>query len=143
MPTRTELIKQARTWIDVPAIASGAQRSGTSCLGLLIGVLRELGGFEDMVKEAEKHVGLKHPTSPGDLMRRMCNSHHLKVVRPPTLTPGNLVLFFTRDGPQHIALVTEPHVILHAAQVKKKEVEHLVPEGWRIAAEFQLTGLDD
>lgn len=143
MPTRKALIVQARTWIDVPAQASGAQRVGCNCLGLHVGILREVGGFEGLVKEAESHVGMKHPVTPDDLMKKLVASHHLKNIRPIVFTPGNLILFFTLDGPQHLALVTEPGVILHAAQVKKKVVEHLIPSNWRAAAEFQLVGIED
>ncbi len=96
-----------------------------------------------MVKEAEAHVGMKHPITPDDLMKKLVASACLKNIIPIALTPGNLVLFFTRDGPQHLALVTEPGVILHAAQVKKKVVEHLIPSNWRAAAEFQLVGIED
>lgn len=143
MPTRNELIAVAKTWIDVPAIASGAQRSGVNCLGLFVGIAREIGGLEDMVTEAEKHVGFRVPTTPSGLMKGLVKSNYLELVIPPTMSPGNLVLFFTRDGPQHLALVTEPGVIIHAAQVKKKVVEHLVPKGWRVAREFEIVGIDN
>ncbi len=143
MPTRKELIKQAKTWIDVPVRPSGAQRVGVNCLGLFVGILRELGGFETVVEEADKHIGFKVPTTPGDFLRKLSTSKHLRLVRPTVLQPGNFVLLFTRDGPQHIAFVTEPGVILHASARKKKVVEHRIPEGWRVAAEFEIVGLDD
>ncbi len=143
MPTRTALISQARTWIDVPAIASGSQRGGVSCLGLPIGILRELGGFEMMVQEGEKHVGFKSPKAPGELLRNLTNSKYLRLIRPSQITPGNWLLLFTSDGPQHLALVTEPGIILHAAQAKKKVVEHLIPDGWRVASEFEIVGIKD
>ena len=143
MPTRNELITHARTWLNVPAIASGAQRVGCNCLGLHVGYLRELGGFEGMVTEAEKHVGRKNPTTPDDLMKKLVASVYLRNIRPIELHVGNLVLFFTRDGPQHLTLVTEPGIVLHAAQVKKKVVEHLIPDGWRPAAEFEFVGIED
>lgn len=142
MPTRNELIAVAKTWIDVPAIASGAQRVGCNCLGLHVGYLRELGGFEKLVKEAEKHVGMRGPVTPNDLMKKLVQSTHVHNIRPIKLEVGNLVLFFTRDGPQHLALVTEIGVILHAAQNKGKVVQHLIPMGWRPAAEFEFVGLD-
>lgn len=141
MTTRTQLIAKARTWIDVPAIASGAQRVGCNCLGLHVGYLRELGDFQGMVEEAEKHVGRRGPVTPNDLMKKLVASVHVKNVRPIELAPGNLVLFFTRDGPQHLTLVTEKEVILHAYQKKGKVVEHLIPKEWRPAAEFEYVGL--
>lgn len=143
MPTRNELITQARTWLSVPAIASGAQRVGCNCLGLHVGYLRELGGFEELVKEAEKHVGMRGPTTPDDLMKKLVASVYVRNIRPIEFHVGNLVLFFTRDGPQHLTLVTEPGIVLHAAQVKKKVVEHLIPNGWRPAAEFEFVGIKD
>ena len=143
MPTRTELIAQARTWIDVPAISGGSQRCGVNCLGIFVGILRELGGFESMIEEMEKHVGFKKPTTPGDLLRKLLTNEHWQSVRPTKFQPGNVILFFTRDGPQHLAMVTEPGIILHASQNKKKVVEHSIPEGWRVAGEFKFKGLDD
>jgi len=143
MPTRTELISQAITWTDVPAIAVGSQRVGCNCLGFHVGYLRELGGFEEMVREAEKHVGFKKPVTPSDLLKRLVESKHLHNIRPYKFSPGNLILFFTRDGPQHLTLITEPGIIIHASQKEKKVVQHLIPEGWRAAAEFEIVGLDD
>lgn len=143
MPTRTELITQARTWEGVPAIASGAQRVGCNCLGLHVGYLRELVGFEGIVEAATPHVGMKGPVTPRDLMKKLVESEHLKNIWPVKLHPGNLVLFYTSDGPQHLTLITEPGVILHAAQYKKKVVEHLIPDGWRPAAEFEFMGIED
>ena len=143
MPTRMELIKVARTWIDVPVRPSGSQRVGVNCLGLFVGVLREVGDFEEMVEEAERHVGFSAPITPGDFLREMKTSSYLKLVRPVKLQPGNFVLLFTRDGPQHLAFVTELGVILHASARKKKVVEHLLPAAWRVAAEFEIVELDD
>ena len=133
----------ARTWLDVPAIASGSQRAGCNCLGLHVGYLRELGDFDGMVEEAEKHVGMKGPVTPNDLMKRLVASTFVRNIRPIKLEPGNLVLFFTRDGPQHLTLVTEPDIVLHAAQAKGKVVEHYIPKAWRPAAEFEFVGIED
>ena len=129
--------------MDAPVRPSGSQRVGVNCLGLFVGIIRELGGFEEMVTEAESHVGFSTPTSTGDFLRKMKASKHLKLVRPTKLRPGNFVLLFTRDGPQHLAIVTEPGVILHASSRKKKVVEHILPSAWQIAAEFEVVGLED
>lgn len=141
MVTRADLIFQARTWIGVPALPSGAQRCGVSCLGLLIGIFRELGGFEELVAEIEKHSGTKRPEIPGALLKQLINNKHLRVLKVSILQPGNWAIFMTRDGPQHLALITEPMIILHASQVKRKVVEHLIPSGWRVAREFEFVGL--
>ena len=143
MPTKADFVAKAQTWLGVPAIASGAQRHGVSCLGLPIAVLRELGGFSALVTEAEKHVGLKHPEKSGDLLRKLSNSNHLRNVIPVEFTVGNIVLFFTQDGPQHIAIVSETGIILHAMQSKKKVIDQRFPPGWRVAAEFEIVGLTD
>ena len=143
MPTRVDLIKQAKTWVSVPVRPSGSQRVGCNCLGLFVGVIREVGGLEEMVLEAESHVGFRVPITPGDFLREMKASSFLRLVRPTELRPGNFVLLFTRDGPQHLAIITEPGVILHASARKKKVVEHLLPSGWRVAAEFEIVGLDN
>ena len=143
MTTRKALIAVARTWLDVPAIASGAQRVGCNCLGLHVGYLRELGGFEKLVEEAEKYVGMRGPETPSDLMKKLVESVYVRNIRPTELGVGNLVLFFNRDGPQHLTLITEPGVALHAAQIKGKVVEHHIPKGWRPAAEFEFVGIEN
>ncbi|KKL96232.1 hypothetical protein LCGC14_1846550 [marine sediment metagenome] len=143
MTTRTALIAQAKTWLDVPVRPSGAQRVGVNCLGLFVGILHEAGGFEEIVDEAEKHVGFRAPISAGDFLRELKVSRYLRLVYPSQLRLGNFVLLFTRDGPQHLAFVTEPGVILHASARKKKVIEHLLPIGWKIAAEFEIVGLVD
>jgi hypothetical protein len=102
-----------------------------------------LGGFEELVEEAEKHVGMKGPVTPHDLMKKLVQSTHVHNIRPIKLEVGNLVLFFTRDGPQHLTLVTEPNMVLHASQTKKKVVQHFVPKGWRPAAEFEFVGIEN
>ncbi len=144
MPTRRDLIDKARTWIDVPTRPSGSQRHGVNCLGLFVGVIRELGGFEEAVEEAEKYVGFKGPTTPQGLLRALRSSNYLKIIpRPFPLVPGNMLLVFTHDGPQHLVILTEPRVVLHAAQKKGKVVEHLLSDGWMVSSEFELIGLDD
>lgn len=143
MTTRASLIAQAKTWLDTPVRPSGSQRVGVNCLGLFVGILREAGEFETIVEEAEKHVGFKAPIAPGDFLRELKVSRHLKLIYPSQFHPGNFVLLFTRDGPQHLAFITEPGVILHASAQKKKVVEHLLPIGWKVAAEFEIIGLED
>ncbi len=143
MPTRIDLIKNAKTWIDVPVRPSGSQRAGVNCLGLFVGIIREVGGFEEVVEEAEKHVGFKAPVTPGDFLRKLSVSKHLKLVHPTRLQMGNFILLLTRDGPRHLAFLTEPGVILHASARKKKVVEHLLPDGWKVVAEFELMELSD
>ena len=143
MLTRANLIKVAKTWIGVPVRPSGAQRMGVNCLGLFVGILREAGGFENIVIEAEKHVGFREPTYPGDFLRRLSNSKHVRIVRPSLLKEGNFILLLTRGTPQHLAFVTEPGIILHASIRKGKVIEHLLPTGWQSVAEFELIGLSE
>ncbi len=138
-----ELVKVAKTWVGVPVKPVGSYRHGVNCLGLLVGIVRELGGFEDMISDLEKNIGFKAPINSHDLLHKMSSNKHLRSIRPIIKRPGNILLFFTLAGPQHIGIVTEPGIVLHSSQTKKKVIEHRIPSGWRVALECEFLGIDD
>lgn len=143
MTTRKALIREAREWISVPAIESGTHKNGVNCSGLFIGIARNVEGLQKIAAEAEPYSGFKNPMEPGGLLRMLSSTNRLRAVTPPILRPGNFVLFYAGKEPQHLTIVTEPGVILHASQIKKKVVEHGIPGDWRVAREFEIVGIEE
>lgn len=129
----------ARAWVGRPYRPAGARECGVNCLGLFVAILREAGGFEDLAAAAEPHAGFARPPKSGALLRGL--KDHLAGVPVENAGPGDLLLFRIGGEPQHLAILTEPGVILHADGVKGRVVEHRLPPGWRPVAAFRIPGV--
>ncbi len=142
MPTREALIKEALSWVGRPYKPSGAQENGANCLGCMVGILRNLGGLEDLVAEATPHVNYRRPVKSGELMRLLIASKHLVLIRPAKLEVGNLLLLRIQGEPQHLALLVEPRIVIHADAQRGRVIHHGLPDDWVIAAEFRIKGIE-
>ncbi|KKK85747.1 hypothetical protein LCGC14_2770190, partial [marine sediment metagenome] len=83
---------------------------------------------------------------PGDMLRRLCASKHLDLVRPKKLRAGNMLLIKFDNDPQHVALVTTSHPytsVVHACSRVGRVLEQNIPPEWLISAEFRFLGLSD
>ena len=139
MPTVNEFIETARTWIGVPYKQSGSHRNGANCIGLLIGIAREA-GLETIAEEAAPHADFAHPPESGAILKIM--KEYLNKIPMSDSLPGDIMLFKIGREPQHIALLTEFGIILHADIHSGKTVEHKLPETWRPIAVFRIKELD-
>ena len=134
-PTRSEFIAEARRRIGNPVNASGAQDCGSNCLGFFVGLARALGGLERLVAAAEPHVGFAKPPSRLALLRGL--REHMDQIPIAQATTADLILYNVDGQPRHLALVTEPGIILHA-DARLGVVEHRIPSDWRPAAAFRI-----
>ncbi len=131
----------ARTWIGVPWREVGTRRDGVNCLGLLVGVARELGGLDGLVARAEPYANFVCSPERGGMLRRM--KEYLEVVPRRDALPGDLLLFRIDGEPQHVTLLTMPGTVLHSSQqAKRVREEQLVPPGWIPTMVFRMEGLD-
>lgn len=145
MPTKSDLISSARSFIGAPYKASGAQACGMNCIGAFVLWLRKA-GLTELADEAEPYVNYARPLSAGDMLRRLQASKHLKLVRPKRLIVGNMILIRFGGDPQHVAIITEssPHTtVIHASRVIEKVVEQYIPSDWYVQAEFAFLGLEE
>jgi cell wall-associated NlpC family hydrolase len=138
-PARSDFIAAARTWEGRPYNASGAQACGANCLGLFVAIARGTGGLERLAAAAEPHVGHAKPPARSALLRAL--RVHLDQVRPGDAKPGDLLLFNVSDEPRHLAILTEPNVILHADALHGRVVQHRLPRDWHPVAAFRIREL--
>lgn len=130
-------IAAARASLGTPYKAAGACESGANCLGLWAVVLRRV-GQEELARAVERHSGFAQPPARSALLRGLLAAPQLERIKPRRARPGDLLLFKVAGAPQHLALVTEPGMILHADAGAGRVVEHGRPPGWRAVAAFRL-----
>ncbi len=141
MLTKQALIQEAVKWIGRPYSAAGTQECGANCLGVFGGILRNLGGLENLVAEIEKHAKYARPVRSGDLFRCLIASKYLETIRPRKMEPGNFLLIRFSGEPQHMAIITEPGIVLHASGLHKRVIRHGLPRDWKVVCEFKIVGL--
>ncbi len=141
MTTRKEFIQEALKWIGRPYKPSGSQECGANCLGVFIGIARNVGGLEGLVAQAEKYADYAKQTKPREFLKRLVTSDYLEHIHPKKHDVGNLLLICIQGEPQHLVLLTEPGIILHASVGKKKVIQHGLPTEWKIAGEFRIKAL--
>jgi len=97
--------------------------------------------MEDLARDVERHSGFARPPERTALLRGLLRAPQLIRIKPRDARPGDLLLFKVAGAPQHLALVTEPDMILHADAGAGRVVEHAVPSAWRAVAAFRLAAL--
>jgi len=135
MTTPEDFVKIAKTWVGVPWKPSGSHRNGVNCIGLFIGIAREL-EMEELVESVVVHAGFATPPFSGSMLKKM--REHLQGVALTEITVGDILVFKVDNEPQHVAVITEPGIILHADHQAKKVIEHKLPSSWRPVAAFRL-----
>jgi len=93
---------------------------------------------EDLADEIEVHARYARQYGPGQLLKGLIESEHLETIRPPKFIPGNLIITKVQGEPRHLALITEPGVVLHASVLHKRVVRHGLPANWRVVCEFKV-----
>jgi NlpC/P60 family putative phage cell wall peptidase len=137
--SRLTIVEVARSWIGTPYRHQAALKGvGCDCLGLLIGVWRELGG----------EAGAVPPYTPdwAEAMGRETFAEglreHLIEIDPRAAREGDLVLFRWRSHlpAKHGAILTAPDRIVHA-QERAAVTEVALSDWWRrrMAYAFEFT----
>ena len=138
---RSEIVAEARTWLDTPYLHQGRRKShGVDCLGLIVGVGKAL-GLLDYDHRAYS------PQPDAVTLQCLCELH---LVRRDDLRPGSIALLWMahRGVPQHMAIVTDLPGrlgIIHAHQRLGAVREHGLDEFWakRVLAIYDFPGIRD
>ena len=123
---RSEIVAEARTWLDTPYLHQGRRKGhGVDCLGLIVGVGKAL-GLLDYDNRAYS------PQPDAVTLKRLCDRH---LACRDDLRPGSIALLWIqrRDLPQHMAIVTDLPGrlgIVHAHQRLGAVREHSLDEFW-------------
>ena len=138
MTLREKFIEIGLTWIDVPWRKVGSTRRGVNCLGLPVGVAREMGGFDELVQLGAAQANFDRPLTPRMMVDGMME--HMTMVKIPDARPGDLLLFRINGQPDHIAILTRvnPMIILHSDRDAKKVRNQSLPAGWYPIMAFSI-----
>lgn len=131
--TREQVVLAAREWLGTPWHHQGRVKGvGVDCVGLVIGVARDLG------LSAFDVTGYARRPLESDLLNG-CHAHMQPV---PLAFPGDAMLFRIDGQAQHLGIITDIG-LLHAYAPMRRVVEHRLDEAWaaRIVAAFRLPGV--
>lgn len=96
--TRDDVVRVARSFLDVPFHHMGRSRAGMDCAGLLICVAREL-GFVPQDFDVPNYL----PTPDGSMMG-LCGLHMTHVDK---MQAGDCVVVAMDKEPQHLGILTD------------------------------------
>jgi cell wall-associated NlpC family hydrolase len=115
------IVETARTWLGTPFHHQGRVKgAGVDCIGLVIGVARELGIW---APDFDYRDYGRQPNN-GVLLREI--SKHCE---PCTMEEGCILLMRWFKEPQHVAIYTGG-TIIHSAETFGKVVEHGYDRKW-------------
>lgn len=145
--TRNKLVAQARTWLGTDFKHQGRikktpqSKGGVDCLGLVIGIARELNLESGVLNMDGKDIPLykfddleySRNSDPQKLLNgfsKACIEIDLKKVKA-----GDVLLFKFEGMPKHLAIITEVNgnqiTIIHAFLKTGRVVEHLIDDEWK------------
>jgi NlpC/P60 family putative phage cell wall peptidase len=105
MATGLEIVTAARSWLGTGFVhAAAAKGFGCDCLGLILGVAREVGLTAYVPKPYSRDI-------PVDWMRRELDR---LLVPVPVAQPGDVLLFRVRSVPIHLAYKSSSTHMIHA-----------------------------
>src|ERR1700741_4109430 len=104
--TRAQVVAVAQRWLGTRFAHQASKRGvGTDCIGLVVGVAREL----EMPEAAEFETDILirgYGREPNPAMLLDACSRYLNPCREPV--PGDILLFRFKTEPQHFALMSSP-----------------------------------
>jgi len=135
--TRADVVACARRWIGTPYVERQRLRGvGVDCVGLLIGVARDL-GFMPRDFEVPAYTGMPDGVS----LVRQCDLY-LDRIGNRELIPGDVAVIVVDKAPQHLGIITPyrhgGNAIIHATNshgIRKVIEVRLV---WNNAQRFKL-----
>ncbi|PIQ84664.1 MAG: hypothetical protein COV75_01105 [Candidatus Omnitrophica bacterium CG11_big_fil_rev_8_21_14_0_20_63_9] len=138
--TKQQIVAQARTWLGTKYHHQGrlkkskAGAGGVDCIGLIIGVIDELGLQDGEGNPLSRHDEFNYSMYPerGRLVGAIRN--HLREVPKEKMTQGDVLLFRTFRDPQHVGLLTEYPTggagLIHCNSSAGKVVEQPLSDSW-------------
>lgn len=142
MPTRRQIVDQARMWLGTPFHHQGRLKGRrVDCAGLLLCVCQELGAGVPFGPYLNYDP---YPTD--DTVLRECRKN-FREIPVKDIRPGDILCMRT-PVPCHVGFVTDlaPGLgIIHAYNAARKVVEHTIDAWWQqsIEAAFLFPGVED
>jgi len=139
--TPDSIVLAARSYLGTPFQHQGRLKGiGIDCVGLLVGVARELGIWGDSID----HTAYRR-REDGTILMQMLETHLVRKEEGEPLRVGD-ILAMKHTVPQHVAIVTESYPngdfkIIHALEAGV--VEHRLDTRWRrkVIGAFEFPGV--
>jgi NlpC/P60 family putative phage cell wall peptidase len=143
MTTRADIVTAARTWAETPFHHQARLKGvGCDCIGLVIGVARELG----LITPEFDIAG--YPRVP-DGTTLMATAHeHMTEIRREAMQPGDVVVVSFDKDPQHFGILGDYRhgglSIIHGASNPGRVIETrlVFSEHMKFVAAFALPGVE-
>ena len=144
--TPEDFLKEARSWVGTRYVHQGRVKrnkdnlGGCDCLGLLVGVVRELRMLSAVCDENGERIPLYrfdyavYGERPNGVFFKQKITEHLDEIPKNELSVGDVALFLIQDNPQHVALIADgPHSLhmLHCHGRSGRVAEHTLDNSWR------------
>lgn len=138
--TAQEIITQARTWLGTKYHHQGRLKKsakgqgGVDCIGLIIGVCKELGIQDGKGTLISDYDETGYALYPEGKRLELAILNHLRLIPAEKMCEGDVLLFRVFKEPQHVGLVTNypggGFGILHCHSRSGAVVEHVFAEPW-------------
>jgi NlpC/P60 family putative phage cell wall peptidase len=128
------IVAQARTWEGTPFHHQARLKGkGCDCLGLIIGVVAELGLTDRNGKLLADYDEVTYSKEPDGEYLTAKLTALLDEVPKAEAQPGDLALFEMGNNPQHLAILTDYEGALgmiHCEAKRRCVVEHRLDDEW-------------
>lgn len=133
------IVTAARGWLGTRFHHQGRVRrsathaGGVDCLGLLVGVARELDLRNRQGIPLASFDETDYPHQPDGIRLRRRLAELLAAVPASEIQPGDILLLNIDNHPQHLAIVSFDNAMIHAYAQARAVVEHPIDGWWRAA----------
>lgn len=135
MTLQNNIVAQARTWLGTPFHHQARlKRVGCDCLGLIIGVVDELGLKDKHGQPLAGYDEITYSKEPDGVYLTQKIAALLDEVSTDQAQAGDLALFVMGDNPQHLAILTDYENALgmiHCYAQARRVVEHRLDDDWK------------
>jgi cell wall-associated NlpC family hydrolase len=125
MPTRQQIIDEARTWLGTPFRHQGRLKGvGVDCGGLIVCVRKDLGisewDYTTYSRQPQPKVMVKYLKEFGN------------PVKKSEMQPADVIWMKVEGNPQHLGIYTEKNTVIHARWdmdfKKSRVIESIIDE---------------
>lgn len=129
-----QIVSTARTWLGTPFHHQARLKGkGCDCLGLIVGVVDELGLTDTNGMKLAAYDEITYPKEPDGIYLIEKLTGLLTEVPIADARAGDLALFKVRENPQHLAILTDYEGALgmiHSFAPSRRVVEHRLDDDW-------------
>ncbi len=135
MTIAEDIVAQARTWLGTPFHHQARLKGkGCDCLGLIVGVVDELGLKDAHGRLLSSYDEITYPKEPDGAYLIEKLTDILLEVPIADARAGDLALFKVRENPQHLAILSDYENTLgmiHSFAPSRRVVEHRLDDDWK------------